>query len=75
MTIEQTVEIPASRRLVIEVPQEKTASLENIIGCCANTGDSLDAYMERHWADNDMERAIELRRKTEREKDQGKSSR
>lgn len=41
-------------------------ALQNMFGCCANTGDTLDAYMERHWAENDLERAIELRRAEER---------
>jgi hypothetical protein len=112
MTIEQTVEIPASHRVVIEFPKEipvgKTRvaiilspglndaqtsaefglmpeyieslcmpkpnngitpaeALKNLLGCRLNSGDTMDAYMERHWADNDLERAIELRREKERE--------
>jgi hypothetical protein len=93
MTIEQTVEIPADRRVVIKVPETFTSgkvsvilfdepfqtageegkpaltpaeALEEMFGCSANTGDTLDAFMERHWADNDLERAIELRRDQER---------
>lgn len=45
---------------------ERVAAIEKLFGCCANTGDSLNAYMERHWAENDLERAIELRRRLER---------
>ena len=90
MIIEQTVEIPANRQLVLNLPQEtpigkakaailltftsekedtakRSTAIEKLFGCCSNTGDSLDAYMERHWADNDLERAIELHRKLESE--------
>jgi hypothetical protein len=91
MVIEQTVEIPADHRLVLDLPLELppgTAKVEvtipdpaadkrkplapqealvKLFGCCANSGDTMDAYMERHWADNDLERAIELSREMERE--------
>ena len=86
MTIEQTVEIPPSRQLVLNLPQEipigkakaaivltfsseqeeaakRTAAMEKLFGCCSDTGDTLDAYLERHWAENKLERSIELRRK------------
>ena len=88
MTIEQTVEIPASHQLVLDLPREipvgrvraaivltfepeqeesaiRAAAMEKLFGCCSNAGDSFDAYMERHWAENDLEHAIELRRKLE----------
>jgi hypothetical protein len=42
-------------------------ALENMFGCSAGSGDTLDAYMERRRADNDLERAIEHRREKERE--------
>jgi hypothetical protein len=57
-------EIPANCFNSLE---EMLEALENLFGCCANTGDTLDAYMERHWADNDLERSIELGRAQERE--------
>jgi hypothetical protein len=34
-------------------------ALDNLFGCCKDSGDTLDAYMERHWKDNDLERAGE----------------
>jgi hypothetical protein len=46
---------------------EREAALVELFRCCANTGDTMDAYMERHWADNDFERALELRQEKERE--------
>jgi hypothetical protein len=89
MVIEQTVEIPASRQLVLDLPREiptgrakaaivltfvpeqdesskRAAAMEKLFGCCSNAGDSLDSYMKRHWAENDLERAMESRRKPER---------
>jgi hypothetical protein len=37
---------------------ERAAAIEKLFGSCMGAGDSLDGYMERHWADNDLERAI-----------------
>ena len=49
-----------------EENMKRAAAMEKLFTCCSNTGDSLDAYMKRHWAENDMERSIELRRKQEK---------
>jgi hypothetical protein len=38
------------------------AALQKLFGCCEGSGDTLDAYMERHWADNDLERNQGLRK-------------
>jgi hypothetical protein len=96
MTIEQTIEIPVSRKVFVEVPESFASgtisviltdpplrmgkrgafaqaapaltpveALQKMFGCCADTDDTLDAYMERHWAENDLERAAELRRAEE----------
>jgi hypothetical protein len=117
MTLQQTLEIPASRRVHFDLPRDipvgaakfeltitpflawdtvpqKAAeervhplnglregssltpaeALKEMFGCCADTGDTLDGYLARHWADNDLERAIELRREQEREQMRHKHS-
>ncbi|MDR1625188.1 MAG: hypothetical protein LBT33_01490 [Spirochaetia bacterium] len=103
MTIEQTVEIPESRRITLDLPPQVPTgkariavniigfphaasswtaeyisslcapkpqtgvspheALERLWGCCADTGDTMEAYFERHHAENNRERAME---KTER---------
>ena len=86
MIIEQIVEIPASRQLILDLPPDIptgkakaaieltfskdneesvqcAAAMEKLFGCCSNKVYSLDAYMERHWAENDHERSIEFHRK------------
>jgi hypothetical protein len=51
MTIQQTIEIPASRRVVIEIPETFTSGTLSVI--------LLDTYMERHHAENALEAAID----------------
>jgi hypothetical protein len=50
-----------------ETVHHQAQALRDLFGCCKGSGDTLDAYMERHWADNDLERAIELRCEKERD--------
>ncbi|GHV40147.1 hypothetical protein AGMMS49546_13470 [Spirochaetia bacterium] len=81
MTIEQTVEIPASHRLTIDVPcevptgpviltftpklslnskdtQKGQYDWRKLRGIHKGL-DTMEAYFERHWAENDRERAEE----------------
>jgi hypothetical protein len=87
MTVQQTIEVPADRRVVIEVPESfdsgevsvilckpfpKTVtrsgkavrSLRDLRGCCRGL-DTMDAYFERHRADNELEYAIDERTRQE----------
>jgi hypothetical protein len=74
MTIEQTVEIPANRRLTIDVPQDVPPgwtiltftpapqtglrnSWRSLRGICKNSGDTLDAFLERKHAEKTLEDA------------------
>jgi hypothetical protein len=106
MTITQTIEIPANRRVTIEIPKEipvgtadviifprtiakitpgnNTAitqltpeylkslcapkpvnglspheALERMWGCCADSGDTMDAFLERKHADKKLEFSID----------------
>ena len=86
MIIEQIVEIPASRQLILDLPPNiptgkakaaieftfskeneenvrSASAMEKLLNCCSNKAYSLDAYLERHWSDNDHERSIELNKK------------
>jgi hypothetical protein len=82
MTIQQTIEIPSSRRVHFDflAPQEiptgvaevaiifngaakpKTAAgkgWRSLRGLYKDTGDTLDAYLERHQAENELEYELE----------------
>jgi hypothetical protein len=91
MTIQQTIKIPADRRVqfeflapqeiplgVVEVaitfngsPKPRTAASgkgwRSLRGLYKDTGDTLDAYLERHHAENELERELEEPHLKERE--------
>ncbi|MDR3147272.1 MAG: hypothetical protein LBU00_02710 [Treponema sp.] len=46
---------------------EREAAMVELFRYCANNADSLTEYLERHWVDNDFERALELRAEKERD--------
>jgi hypothetical protein len=46
---------------------EREAAMAELFQYCANTAGSLTEYLERHWVDNDFERALELRKEKERD--------
>jgi hypothetical protein len=93
MTVEQTVEIPDSRRLVFELPPglptgrakialtlsfgepptaERETAMAILFRYALENPNTTAAYLERHWADNDFERSLELRREKEREQYRGR---
>jgi hypothetical protein len=83
MTVKQTVDIPPSRRLTIDVPREipagrtivaftpakavSTDSWRSLYGICKDSGDTLDAFLERKHADRERESAAMERRLKKRE--------
>jgi hypothetical protein len=80
MTVTQTVEIPASHRLTIEVPREVpegtvvltftpavTSTNRWLRGCCKNQpGGSVDDFLTHCHSDKERELAIEKRQEEER---------
>jgi hypothetical protein len=46
---------------------EREAAMTELFRYCSNNAGSLTEYLERHWADNDFERAFELQKEKERD--------
>jgi hypothetical protein len=80
MTVTQTVDIPADRRIMLEVPREVppgrtilafTPAVANpnrwLRGCCKNQpGGSVDDFLTHCHSDKEREIAIEKRQEEER---------
>jgi hypothetical protein len=45
---------------------EREAAMTELFRYCVNNAGRLTEYLERHWADNDFERALELQEEKER---------
>ncbi|MDR1932994.1 MAG: hypothetical protein LBQ57_09275 [Spirochaetales bacterium] len=61
MTIEQTIEIPADRRITLEMPPDTPIGAKATIITTVLIGDSVDAFLRRGWADGAPENAIDER--------------